>query len=285
MERVIVITGGTGGIGIHTAIGVAKTGARVIVTGRNAERGAEAVARIQEASGNDQVELVTGDVSTRAGVHALGDALLAATDRIDVLINNAGLMAQERKVNDDGFELDFAVNVVAPYELIERVKPALKAASPSRVLNLTGGKASGPFDPSDLQSEKGFVPLPNYTMTKRAMEALSLAQAKELEADGIHLTIVYPGRASTAMTQAMTPSSLPWFMRPAWPVFRILIPKDDGGKSAAQAARSSIFAATDEALEGKAGLYVDTNQQVAQLHPTVHDAANQQKVLAAVRGA
>jgi hypothetical protein len=84
------------------------------------------------------------------------------------------------------------------------------------------------------------------------------------------------------MTQAMTPSSLPWFMRPAWPLFRYLIPKDDGGKSAAQAARSSIFAAITDTLEGKSGVYIDTNQQEGALHPTVHDAANQAKVMASL---
>jgi NAD(P)-dependent dehydrogenase (short-subunit alcohol dehydrogenase family) len=282
MARTIVITGGTGGIGLHTAIGVAGSFDRVIVTGRNAERGAEAVARIQREGNNERVELVTGDLSTRAGVAALGEALLATTDRIDVLVNNAGMLAQERTVTEDGFELDFAVNVMAPLALIDHVKPALIAARPARVLHLTGGKAAGPFDPSDLQSENGFVPLVNYTMTKRAMEAASLARAEELVAEGIHLHLVYPGRASTAMTQAMTPSSLPWFMRPAWPVFRFLIPKEDGGRSAALAARSSIFAATTDTLDGRHGVYIDTHQLEATLHPTVHDRANQQRVLDAL---
>jgi NAD(P)-dependent dehydrogenase (short-subunit alcohol dehydrogenase family) len=284
VDTTIVITGGTGGIGQHTAIGLARAGTRIVVTGRDAERGAAAVDHIRAESGHDAVELVTGDLSTRAGVHALADALLERVDRIDVLVNNAGMMAQERIVNDDGYELDFAVNVVAPYELTQRLKPALKAGAPARVLNLTGGKASGPFDPSDLQSERSFVPLVNYTMTKRAEEAMSLALAAELEPDSIYVTIVYPGRASTAMTRAMTPSSLPWFMRPAWPVFRFLIPTDDGGKSAALAARSSIFAATTDTLQGKAGQYIDTDQKVGTLHPTVHDPANQALVMAAIRG-
>jgi NAD(P)-dependent dehydrogenase (short-subunit alcohol dehydrogenase family) len=283
MDKIIVVTGGTGGIGQHTAIGLAKTGARVIVTGRSAERGAEAVAHIEQASGSKTVELVTGDLSTRAGVEALGDALLKRVDRIDVLINNAGMMAQERSVNDDGYELNFAINVVAPWVLAHRVKKALVAGAPSRVINVTGGKPAGPFDASDLQSERSFVPLVNYTMTKRAAEAMSLVLSTELETDGIFVSIVYPGRASTAMTQAMTPSSLPWFMRPAWPVFRFLIPKNDGGKSAALASRSSVFAATTDTLDGKAGQYIDTNQQVAALHPNVHDAGNQALVMAALK--
>jgi NAD(P)-dependent dehydrogenase (short-subunit alcohol dehydrogenase family) len=284
MQKTMVVTGGTGGIGLNTAIGLAKTQARVVVTGRDAERGEHAVARIRAESGNEAVSLVTGDLSTRAGVAALGDALLGVVDLIDVLVNNAGLMAQERRVNDDGVELNFAVNVVAPYALTQHLMPALKAAERARVLMVTGGKPSGPFEASDLQSEASFVPLVNYTMTKRAEEAMSLALASELASDGVFVTIVYPGRASTAMTRAMTPSSLPWFLRPAWPVFRFLIPKDDGGKSAAKAARSSVFAATTDRLRGESGTYIDMNQQVAKLHPTVHDPDNQAKVMAAIRG-
>lgn len=285
MQRTIVITGGTGGIGLHTAIGLARTGARVLVTGRDAARGEAAVARIRAEGGNEAVELVLGDLSTKAGTDALADAVLECTDRIDVLINNAGMMAQERIVTEDGLELDVAVNVVAPWRLTHRLRPALERAAPSRVLVLSGGKKEGPFDPTDLMSEKGFVPLVAYTRSKRAEEAMALVMARELEPAGIYVTIVYPGRASTAMTQAMTPSSLPWVLRPAWPVFRILIPKDDGGKSAAQSARSSIHAATTDAVAGKAGLYVNTHSALAELHPSVHDRAHQEKVMALVRGA
>ena len=107
--------------------------------------------------------------------------------------------------------------------------------------------------------------------------------AGELEPRGIGVHLVYPGRASTAMTQAMTPASLPWFMRPAWPAFRLLIPKDDGGKSAEKASRSSVHAATTSDLDGQSGVYIDTNSQRAQLHPSVHDASNQAAVMALVR--
>ena len=284
MDTTYVVTGGTGGIGRFTALGLAKKGGRVLVTGRSQQRGEAAVAELRAASGNDAVELVTGDLSTKAGVTALADALLAATDRIDVLVNNAGMMAQERTVTDDGFELDFAVNVVAPYLLTHRLRPALVQAAPSRVLVLTGGKAGGSLEPVDLQAEEAFVPLPTYTRTKRCAEAMSLFLAKELEDDGIGVHIVYPGRASTAMTRAMTPKSLPWHLRLAWPAFRFLIPKDDGGKSAEKASQSSVFAATTPQLAGKTGIYIDTNSQIADLHPTVRDPRNQKRVMEEIRG-
>ena len=108
---------------------------------------------------------------------------------------------------------------------------------------------------------------------------MALVLARELEPDGVFVTVVYPGRASTAMTQAMTPSSLPWYLRPAWPVFRFLIPTDDGGRSAEMASHSSIFAATTGTLEGKAGTYIDMHSNVAALHASVHDPDNQARVM------
>ena len=281
MGRAVVITGGTGGIGLHSAIGLARAGARVVVTGRSRERGEQALERIRAESGSQDVALVLGDLSDRAGVAALGDAILAEHPRIDILVHNAGMMAQERTVNSDGHELDFAVNVVAPHALTHHLLPALTQA-PSRVLVVTGGKPSGPFDPSDLQSEKSFVPLVNYTMTKRAAEAMSIGLAEELEGRGVDVVVVYPGRASTAMTQAMTPSSLPWYLRPAWPVFRVLVPKDDGGKSAALAARSTVFAALSKSLAGRSWSYIDTHSQPGTLHPTVHEAGNRAIVMRAL---
>lgn len=274
----IVITGSTGGIGLHTAIGVAKTGARVVVTGRNRARGEAAVARIRAEADNPHIDLAIADLSTLAGVHALADDLTARLDRIDVLINNAGLLAPERTVNDDGFERNFAVNVVAPYALTQALAPLLEAAKPARVINVTGGLPFDALDPDNLQAESDFIALPSYSRSKRAMEAASLAQAKALEPRGIYLNIVYPGSASTAMTGTMTPSALPWYARPLWPLF-VLMKRDDDGKSAAKAARSSVFAATSDALDAVSGRYYDTHSKPAKLHASVRDTDHQAHVV------
>ncbi len=135
-QRTVVITGSTGGIGFQSAIGVAKTGARVIVTGRNRERGEQAVRRLVEASGNDAIELVIGDVSSIEGVDALADAVLERTSRIDVLVNNAGYMGSEPRTSADGVEMHFAVNVLAPWRLTHALLPALRVAPAARVVNV-----------------------------------------------------------------------------------------------------------------------------------------------------
>lgn len=281
--KTIVITGATGGIGIHTAIGLARTGARVVVTGRHPERGAAAVERIRSESGSETVELVTGDLSTIASTKALAAAISGRVDQIDVLINNAGLLANARTENADGFEADFGVNVVAPYHLTRALLPLLEKADGARVINVTGGTAEGALDISDLQARNGFVALPSYSNTKRALEALSMLEAKAFQPKGVHLHVVYPGRASTAMTRAMTAKSLPWFMRPAFPLFKMMMQGEDGGKSAEKASRSSVYAATTMDLSGKYGLYVDTNSRIKPLHRTVMDPRNQAAVLEAVK--
>lgn len=273
--KTIVVTGGTGGIGMHTAIGLARTDAHVVVTGRNESRGADAARRIQEESGNEHVTFVKGDVSDNDGVDALIAALTERLDHIDVLINNAGNLSQERQENPDGVELDFAVNVIAPWRLTQGLLPLLEAASPSRVLVVTGGMPGGKFDGGDLQARDGFVALTAYDRSKRAAEAMSLALAERVAAKGVHLHVVYPGGAATDMTRAMSMKSLPWYMKPFWPVFQFMMRSATPEK----ASRSSVYAATTSDLDGEHGVFIDTNSKRATLHKTVHDPATQARVL------
>ena len=109
-NRTCVVTGGTGGIGFHSALGIARTGARVIVTGRDRARGEAARRALVEESGNERVELVIGDISSIKGVDALARELLEKVDRIDVLVNNAGYFGNVKKTSEDGLEMHFAVN-------------------------------------------------------------------------------------------------------------------------------------------------------------------------------
>jgi NAD(P)-dependent dehydrogenase (short-subunit alcohol dehydrogenase family) len=183
-NKTVVITGGTGGIGLQTAIGLGRLGARVLVTGRNPDRGDHAVELIRAESESEDIRFVQGDLSNLSAVASLGSDLLAQVSRIDVLINNAGLFAKEFVRSEDGYESGFAVNVVAPLALTHSLLPALKEAAPSRVINVTGGSPSTVLDTDNLQAEKGFDGLNTYSHTKRAMEAMSLTLAEKLDSDG-----------------------------------------------------------------------------------------------------
>ena len=278
-HRTVVITGGTGGIGLHSAIGIAKTGARVLITGRNRERGEEAVERIVAESGNEEVQLVVGELSAIEGIDALAAGVLERTDRIAVLVNNAGYLGSEPATSEDDLEMHFAVNVLAPWRLTGALLRALTAADDPRVLNVTGGDKPAAIDTDNLQAEKGFEGLMTYTHSKSVLEAMSMILARELEPEGVTVNVVFPGRASTAMTRSLTSRALPGALKLMLPIFRFMF-REDGGKSAARAARSTIWGATTPALDGVTGRYFDTHCKEQKLHPTAYDPQVQAGILA-----
>ncbi len=280
--RTVVITGGTGGIGFQSALGIARTGARVLITGRNRERGESALQRIVDETGNDRVEFVVGDVSSIEGIDALARALVERADHIDVLVNNAGYMGSTPASSDDGLEMHFAVNVLAPWRLTLALLPALEAAEHARVLNITGGDKPAAIDPANVQAEKGFRGLMTYQHSKSAMEAMSMALAKKLEPEGVTVNVLFPGRASTAMTGSMSAKALPGAMKLMYPLLRLLF-KEDGGKSAKKAARSTIWGATSPEFDGVTGRYFNTNSKEQKLHPTAYDSQVQDSILAVIK--
>ena len=276
--KTVVITGATGGIGFHSAIGIAKDVDRVIITGRNRERGEAAVQRIIADSGNSNVELVLGDVSSNKSVDELARALLAKTSKIDVLVNNAGYLGGEYVKNADGVEMHFAVNVVAPFKLTHTLLPALEMAESARVLNITGGDKPAEIDPDNLQAEKGFRGLMTYAHSKSTLEALTMAMSKALEPKGVTVNVLFPGRASTTMSRSLKPSSLPGAFKIMYPLFKFMF-KEDGGKSARKAAKSTIWGATSPDLNGVTGRFYDTNVKEQKLNPSAYDESVQQRIL------
>lgn len=273
-----VVTGGTSGIGLQTALSLAGLKWSVVVTGRDVERGEAAAAALRAAGGEGH--FIAGDLGTLSGARKLGDALCARFPRIDVLINNAGAATNALERTSDGLERCFAVNVAATLALTRALLPALEAAQPARVVMLTGGTARGALDAAALNGE-AFDGLNTYSNSKKALEAASLALGVELAPRGVFVNVVYPGQASTNMTQSMTASAFPWFARPFFPLFKWLV-RDDGGKGARKASRSSVFAATSPTLDRVHGKYFSPDCQEQRLHASVYDGENQRRVLALV---
>jgi len=279
--RTIIITGATGGIGFQAALEIAKTGARVVITGRDKERGESARKRITDETGNASIVYVTGDVSSNTAVDTLAAGLLKQVERIDVLVNNVGYLGNEYKKNADNVEMCFAVNVLAPWRLTLALLPALKAAGKARVLNITGGDAPAKIDINNLQAEKGFRGLMTYTHAKSIMESMSVALSEKLEPDGVTVNILFPGRAATAMTRSLTSKGLPGCFKLMMPMFKCMF-KEDGGKSAAKAAKSTIWGATSSDLNGVTGRYFDTKCKEQKLHATAYQPEVKAAILAAI---
>jgi len=210
-DRHAVVTGATSGIGLATAHALAALGARVTLVVRDEEKGEAAVKEIVEESGNAAVGLEVCDLSLMASVHALCDRLLAAGDPIDILVNNAGALFNPRQVTDEGFEKSFALLLLGPYILTERLQPLLAAGGDGRVVNVTsGGMYTQGIRVRDLQSERGeYSGSVAYARAKRGLMILTEEWGRRWEEQGIAVNAMHPGWADTPGVE----TALPGFYR------------------------------------------------------------------------
>lgn len=278
-DKTVLITGGTGGIGKQTALALAKLGARVIITGRSQASGEAAVNELRRLSGNQDIDVLLVDLSTQAGVSSLADQLKQKYERLDVLINNAGSAESQRRLTEDGIEADFAVNVITPFLLTHLLMNRLKSSPLARVITLTGGDHPAKIELDNLQAERSFVGLETYSHTKLIMMALMYEFAQRVQGTNVTINVCYPGQASTSMTQSVTPQMVPFALRLFWPLFRLMT-RPDGGKSAAKAARSSIYLASSPRVEGVSGKYFNAKSGVVVWPDAILDDATRRHLWA-----
>jgi retinol dehydrogenase-12 len=165
--RVCLVTGATSGIGEATARALARAGATVIVHGRDAGRCEQTVEAIANRTGASDIGFVVGDFASLASVRELAAELHSRTDRLNVLVNNAGAMYPDRRETADGLEMTLAVNHLAPFLLTNLVMDLLAAGAPARVVNVASGahrRAALNFD--DLQSRTGYEGRAVYARSK-----------------------------------------------------------------------------------------------------------------------
>ncbi|MFJ1756115.1 SDR family NAD(P)-dependent oxidoreductase [Kitasatospora sp. NPDC088134] len=261
MTKTAVVTGGTGGIGLETAIGLAAAGYAVTVVGRDAERGARAVERIDAGAAAGPARFLAADLGSLDRVRALAGRLAAehaaSGEPLTVLVNNVGAMFPRRRTLD-GVEASFVVNHLSPYLLTELLLPTLTAGAPSRIVNVTSGAvgvAKRVFD--GVEPPGGYYGFHHYGRAKLANLAYTLELAARLDGTGVSVFAADPGGAATGMTDGtMTdPRIVSPALRLLWPLVRRRFARSTSGPASA-AARSSIAAATDAALEGRTGLVI-----------------------------
>ncbi len=263
--KIVLVTGATSGIGQETAVGLAKMGAQVIITGRNRKRGEAAVTEIKQASGNPKIDLIIADMTSQADIECLADEVIAKYPRLDVLVNNVGMVVDKRQLTVDRIELNFAVNHLAPFLLTHRLLPLLKQSAPARVVNVTGGML-GKVDLSNLQAEKGsYNGFFNYSHSKSILMVASYELAQRLKGTGVTLNIAYPGGV-TSTNMGSQPSTLPVWIRPMFSVVRRTL-----DTTAEKAARSSIYLASSPEVEGVTGQYFNTKSKAIKWNSTVYD--------------
>ncbi|CAB4924526.1 unannotated protein [freshwater metagenome] len=167
--RTVVVTGANSGIGLHTAIGLAAAGAQVVLACRDAERGARALAQVSPAATDVAPQLLPLDLASLQSIGAFADALETRFAQVDVLVNNAGVMATPRRETADGFELQFGTNHLGHFALTGALLPLLRAATAPRVVSVASlVHRIGRVDFDDLNAERRYRRWGAYAQSKLA---------------------------------------------------------------------------------------------------------------------
>jgi NAD(P)-dependent dehydrogenase (short-subunit alcohol dehydrogenase family) len=197
--KTCVITGATSGIGLETAKRLGALGARLVLIGRNREKGEAAIARLRGEVPALSVEMHYADLSLPGEIRRLADALLHAAARIDVLINNAGAFFARREITPDGLELTFALNHMGYFRLTALLRERLIASAPARVVNVASEAHRGSqLDFEDLQCARHYRGWRAYQRSKLANILFSRELARSLEGTGVTANCLHPGFVATA---------------------------------------------------------------------------------------
>lgn len=245
--RNAVITG-TGGLGFETALALARAGAHVIIAGRNSTKGAEAVASIRESVPNAVVRFEPVDLANLQSIANFGARLRAGRQSLDLLINNAAVMAPPRReITSDGFELQFGTNYLGHFALTAELLPLLRRARRPRVVNVSSVAARrGAIDFDDLQAERRYEPMTVYSQSKLANLLFSFELQRRSFSGGWSVSSIaaHPGISRTDLIpNSAGRMSLPGFVRTfLWFLFQ----------PAAQGALPTLFAATSPDAAGGA---------------------------------
>lgn len=268
-DKTVLVTGATDGIGKETARRLAKRGARVFIAGRNAEKGAAAVRDIATNTGTDQAEFLQADLSVQADVRSLAKAVKQRTNRLDVLVNNAGVIMFRREVTRDGIEMTFGLNHLNYFLLTHELFDLLKASAPSRIVSVASiAHRRAILDFDDLQLSRGFGAWKAYSRSKLANIMFTYALARRLEGTAVTANCLHPGLVSSHFGQNggfLARTGMALAMR-----FGNAI-------SVAQGAQTSVYLASAPEVSSQSGLYFDEGKAVKSNHAS-YDRHAQEKL-------
>src|SRR5580700_8783026 len=257
--KTILVTGSTDGVGRYVAGKLGAAGVRILVHGRDRARGQDVVEAIRRG-GNDTAVFYAADLSSLAEVRRLAGLVRANHDRVDVLINNAGIGSasegRQRRESADGHELRFAVNYLAGFLLTRLLLPLITASAPARIVNVASAGQS-PIDFDDVMLTRAYDGGRAYTQSKLAQIMFTFDLAREREGSGVTVTCLHPATyMDTTMVRAsgVTPLST----------------VEHGGEAILN------LAVADE-LEGQTGLYFNGKRE-ARANPQAYDEAARKKL-------
>ena len=262
--RIAIVTGASGGIGLWTALGLAKAGAHTVMLCRDARRGEEARRFVAEGAGRVP-ELILADFADLAQVRAAGAEIAERHRYIHILVNNAGLFAPKRTLTKDGYEMTFAVNHLAPFLLTDALLPALELAGEAsrhaRIVNVASAAANrASIDLGDLMSARRYKMLGAYAQSKLANILFTKELARRLPPKPISANCLHPGVVATGIGNKGGIGGLVWSA-----IKPFMIGPEQG-------AVNSLFVATSPDIEGISGAYF-VKQRPAKPNPIAEDPA------------
>lgn len=201
-QPVALVTGASSGIGLHTALGLARHGMHVIMVGRDRARTEAARRFATERSGSNRIDIAVADFSRLAEVRRLADEFLGKYERLDVLVNNAGLVSPKYRLSSDGFELTFAVNHLAPFLLTNLLLDRLKASAPARIIIVASeAHRRNRIDTGDLTRPGDWTMKKAYGRSKLCNILFTRELAARLEPSEVVAASLHPGMVATAIGQ------------------------------------------------------------------------------------
>ena len=256
--KICMVTGANSGIGRITALGLAKKGATVVMVCRNRERGEEALNHIRGETGNDSVHLLLADLSSQSSIRKLAADFKTQYPGLHVLINNAAIAPTQRMITENGLEMQFAVNYLAPFLLAGLLLDVLIASAPARIVNVSANyhEKSPPINFDDLQSEREpYDSRKVYAWTKLANIMFTYELARRLRGTGVTANCLHPGVIETKLMQDFVKGTCPLSEERMAMIKRITIGLEEGAKT-------TLYLATSPEVEGVSGKYFDNQKAV-----------------------
>jgi len=254
-DRICLVTGASSGIGLETAIGLARFGATIVIVCRDRTKGEAAVAGIKVQSGNDSVRLMIADLASQESVRKLASDFKEEFASLHVLVNNAGTFSTKRQVTGDGMEMTFAVNYLARFLLTNLLLDVLKSSAPARIIDVAGAyHRRGRIDFDDLQGEKGYSGARANRHSKLANILFTYELARRLAGTDVTANCLHPGAVATPIIEK--DPNYPAFLKVLYKTFKPFL------KSPQKGAETTIYLASSPEVDNVTGKYFVDKKQV-----------------------
>jgi len=257
--RICLITGASAGIGKEMAKAIARSGITVVMVARNVERLKNAQAEIQQAVPGATTDLLPADLSSQTQIRELAAEFQGKYDRLDILINNAGVLVPNRSLTVDGIETTFAVNHLGYFLLTNLLLEKIKSSAPARIVNVSSAAhKSASLDFNDLQNERRYSGFFVYCESKLANVLFTYELARKLEGTGVTANCFHPGAIATELFRDQN-----ILVRLGTQLFL---------KGPAKGAETGVYLATSPEVEGVTGKYF-VNKKAARSNKQSYDEA------------